>query len=1131
MGGDEEENNYFCPENGKKMEENPSVDSEEDKASTLTRENSVVSHERAKEPPQSKDKNPEEKLQGWLHHRARGIGNLKGTRLRWFVFGDENCKLYYYRDPQDLLPLGEVSISTASFYFDGGNTEKPGQFQIKSDGKDFILDARSRTNMMFWLQSLQNKRREYSLKRVKLSADRIGQWSAVRASTVGGLISKEIALSNDSLHVFDPGSAVPDKLPEIHIPVTESQDTNSGLVNSKPSPSWKLTNIKSALSSIKLPGNIFRENQQQECSTFYAELETGSENDHMSESTNSLSSVSDKTTENDSSFSSLSLVNGKQNCEPVSEINDSSSQLLNIDSKSDTSDSSFITPNPQLDKEASNRSTGSWTLVDAKEFSGESIPEEIHTGMSKGQGQSFQVQGQFSQGQGQTVRVVRNPVETEGKQGKLLSTFSNLKKMKFGKRQISMPGSLPTSQKSSGSTVYCTKCKMVVNIKSRKPVAVTTSVPASSIVGSASSKDVKDFEEELSANREIVSCLQTQLDVLARELESRKKLEKVDDDEKARMLVETDKQLCELNDCFTTMKQDYNVTAEKLRLTESELTAVREQVAVYEDMLTVKDEIIVKLTHEISDVERLSDGSLDQTDLTQSQSSRDSVLSFKSDKSLPPIDEREYEILKDMVQGYELQNKFLTKEILELNDLRKHDQAREKQVLMDVAKRQAKYYQIKSKYYVLLRQQKEKKSPVADSEEDQYVVNQLLQDALEADDDEDIELRFTGSGEEYDRYGFSRKHYLDDVEEELGDDDQLGNKAAEFERQSQEISTKVKDADQDASLRVKWENYMVGRSGKIVRCQELKTLIRQGIPHEYREEVWKGCINLHVGTIKEKMGPNYYSDLVNRKNLTSGPDPSIKQIELDLLRTLPNNKHYESIDSDGVVKLRKVLHAFSEYNKMIGYCQGLNRLAAIALLFLNEEDAFWCLVAIVDHVLPPEYFSKTLMAAQADQRVLKDLVQDKLPKVHQLLEANGVDLSLFTFNWFLTVFVDNIPTETFLRVWDTLLFEGSKVLFRFAIAFLKKSEEEILQQKDGLHLNKYLRRIGEKMTNVKQISWYAFNWINPFPMRFIANRRQQHLKDVEVELCELDKIRSNLRAARTQRSIEKDNFSDDEIDN
>lgn len=113
------------------MEEDCALDQEEDKSSTLTRENTAVNIESAREPPKSTDKNPEEKLQGWLHHRARGIGNLKGTRVRWFVFGDENCKLYYYRDPQDLLPVGEISISTASFYFDGGNTDKPGQFQIK----------------------------------------------------------------------------------------------------------------------------------------------------------------------------------------------------------------------------------------------------------------------------------------------------------------------------------------------------------------------------------------------------------------------------------------------------------------------------------------------------------------------------------------------------------------------------------------------------------------------------------------------------------------------------------------------------------------------------------------------------------------------------------------------------------------------------------------------------------------------------------------------------------------------------------------------------------------------------------------------------------------------------------------
>ena len=47
--------------------------------------------------------------------------------------------------------------------------------------------------------------------------------------------------------------------------------------------------------------------------------------------------------------------------------------------------------------------------------------------------------------------------------------------------------------------------------------------------------------------------------------------------------------------------------------------------------------------------------------------------------------------------------------------------------------------------------------------------------------------------------------------------------------------------------------------------------------------------------------------------------------------------------------------------------QGLNRLAAVALLFLNEEDAFWCLVAIVEYLLPQDYYSSSMVAAQTDQ--------------------------------------------------------------------------------------------------------------------------------------------------------------------
>ena len=107
--------------------------------------------------------------------------------------------------------------------------------------------------------------------------------------------------------------------------------------------------------------------------------------------------------------------------------------------------------------------------------------------------------------------------------------------------------------------------------------------------------------------------------------------------------------------------------------------------------------------------------------------------------------------------------------------------------------------------------------------------------------------------------------------------------------------------------------------------------------------------------------------------------------------------------------------------------QGFNRIAAIALLFLNEEDAFWLMVYIIDVVMPPNYYTKQLIGAQVDQAVFKELLAEKLPTLADHLETHGVDPSLFSLNWFLCLFVDTLPVNTYLHIWDAFLFEGSKV--------------------------------------------------------------------------------------------------------
>ncbi len=42
---------------------------------------------------------------------------------------------------------------------------------------------------------------------------------------------------------------------------------------------------------------------------------------------------------------------------------------------------------------------------------------------------------------------------------------------------------------------------------------------------------------------------------------------------------------------------------------------------------------------------------------------------------------------------------------------------------------------------------------------------------------------------------------------------------------------------------------------------------------------------------------------------------------------------------------------------------------------------------------------------------MQDLIAEKLYTLKDHLDENGIDLTIVTFKWFLTIFVDGLPTE------------------------------------------------------------------------------------------------------------------------
>ncbi|VDO33672.1 unnamed protein product [Haemonchus placei] len=149
-----------------------------------------------------------------------------------------------------------------------------------------------------------------------------------------------------------------------------------------------------------------------------------------------------------------------------------------------------------------------------------------------------------------------------------------------------------------------------------------------------------------------------------------------------------------------------------------------------------------------------------------------------------------------------------------------------------------------------------------------------------------------------------------------------------------------------------------------------------------------------------ELGNGYYGSML-RKALTQQEngvyDTSIKQIDLDLVRTLSANSMFADPDSEKVKQLRRVLYAYRYHDTLIGYCQGLNRIAAVALLYLDEEDAFWFLIAFTE-LQPPNYYASNLIGAVADQKFDLNITVTRKHKSNKFEKFFSLVPSLVTEN-------------------------------------------------------------------------------------------------------------------------------------
>jgi len=224
-----------------------------------------------------------------------------------------------------------------------------------------------------------------------------------------------------------------------------------------------------------------------------------------------------------------------------------------------------------------------------------------------------------------------------------------------------------------------------------------------------------------------------------------------------------------------------------------------------------------------------------------------------------------------------------------------------------------------------------------------------------------------------------------------------------------------------------WDAYMLRNYRKVrERC-------RKGIPPSIRARAW-----LHLCGAKYQMENAENRQTFRRLWSSSRCEQRwLDDIEKDLHRNFPTHElfggTYERI---GQEELFRVLKAYSVLNPVEGYCQAQAPIAALLLMNMPAEDAFWCLTAICDKYIPG-YYSPGMEAIQLDGDILFGLLKKTSPAIHKHLKDQDIVPILYMQEWFLCIFARTLPWPSVLRVWDMFCCEGVKVLFRVALVLIK----------------------------------------------------------------------------------------------
>ena len=167
----------------------------------------------------------------------------------------------------------------------------------------------------------------------------------------------------------------------------------------------------------------------------------------------------------------------------------------------------------------------------------------------------------------------------------------------------------------------------------------------------------------------------------------------------------------------------------------------------------------------------------------------------------------------------------------------------------------------------------------------------------------------------------------------------------------------------------------------------------------------------------------------------------------DLTRTFPNDKTFNK-NSLRYYKLYNILTVYSNFNKQIGYAQGLNFMSAIGLcLFDKEQEVFVFLDGLINRFELGKYISINNNLIN-NLKYFSNILHKYVDDIISFFDNKLVNHEFFSTNWILTLFSNCMNKNCLVVIWSFMIIFGWKFFYCFTIELLKFNKGDILKTEE-----------------------------------------------------------------------------------